>query len=124
MSPRPRILDTNYNRVKKSKKHENRIASAIGGHRLPRSGGMSPSKWAKGVTADGDISSKDFLVEHKSTENASISLKLEWLNKVSEGANRSNKDPMVVITFAQGLRQTDDWVLLPSSVFERLRRRG
>src|SRR5688572_23785435 len=118
--PKPKWLDDNYGRVRKSKKQEQRIASKIGGKRIPRSGGLPWSNWLKNKTSDGDISTKEFHVEHKSTEHASISIKKEWLNKVAAGARSSMKDPALVVTFEKGLDQPEDWVMIPISVFERL----
>lgn len=124
--PKPKAFEPNYGRVKKSQKHEKRLADGLGGRTLRQSGAAPASKWAKHVDGKGhesergDLKTEDFHFEHKSTEKASLSLKREWLSSVSAGARRSSRDPAVIITFEQGLKNTEDWVLLPRSVFERL----
>lgn len=124
--PKPKVFDPNYDKVKKSRKHENRIASSLGGRTLIQSGAAAPSKWARHLdgsgheSAKGDIRTDDFHIEHKSTEKKSMSLKLEWLNKVREGARRAALYPAIVVTFEKGLRDPEDWVLLPKSVLDRL----
>lgn len=123
--PKPKTFDPNYNRSKKSQKHEKRLADGLGGRTLRQSGAAPVSKWAKKlggghVSEQGDFRTDDFLIEHKSTEKGSMSLKREWLNKVREGAERSARDPAVIITFDRGLQKHEDWVLLPRSVFDKL----
>jgi hypothetical protein len=70
-------------------------------------------------TPKGDLSTDRFLVEHKRTIRKSMSVQREWLEKVSAGARRVAKDPMVVITFSES-RVDGDWALVPLSVLERL----
>jgi hypothetical protein len=122
--PKPKTFDQNYGRVKKSQQHEKRLAKDMKGRTLRQSGAAPESRWAKHkgghVSEQGDIKTEDFLIEHKSTEKASISLKREWLNKVTEGARRSGRDPAVIITFTQGMKVSEDWVLIPKSTFDRL----
>lgn len=118
--PRPRAFDDNYGRVAKSKKHENRLAKVMGGRRLPRSGGTSWSKWDKKKTAEGDIKAPTLHIEHKHTENASMSLKREWLEKVCQGARSQGKDPAVFITFDDAKSIPPDWALVPLDVLQRL----
>jgi len=117
--PRPKCLDENYGRYKRSKKHETRLGNRFGGRRLPRSGGMAWSKWDK-TTAGGDVSTPTLHLEHKRTDCASMSIQRDWLAKVSEGARRVVKDPGVVITFEKHGRDAEDWVLIPLEVLERL----
>lgn len=124
MSPKPRAFDlSNKTAGRRSKKHEDRLAEVMGGLRLPRSGGLSPSKWTQRHTAGGDISTKEFLIEHKATSRQSLGLKKVWLEKVSEGAKRVMKHPALVVTFDQDQPSPQDWVLIPMSVFEKLRGR-
>lgn len=109
----------NHDRARRSKKHENRIAKAIGGQRIARSGGKRWSKWDK-TTDQGDISAPTFHVEHKRTDNASMSLKKEWLSQVKDGAARVAKDPAVIITFEDPVHgKVEDWILVPLAVAKR-----
>ncbi len=127
-TPRRPVLkafDPNYDKYKRSKKHEDRISKKLGGKRLPRSGGLA---WASSPTAkpsanhtlNGDISTPEFHIEHKRTDCASMSVKQEWLEKVSDGARMTGKDPALAITFEKKGKYTNDWIMIPLEVFERL----
>ncbi len=117
--PKLKYLEPNYDKYRRSKKHETRLGKQLGGRRLPRSGGLPWSKHDK-TTAGGDISVPKFLFEHKRTVNDSMSLKKEWLEKVSDGARRMVKSPGVIITFDKKGEKPKDWVLIPLEVLERL----
>ncbi len=109
----------NHDRARRSKKHENRIAKAVGGRRIAQSGAKRWSKWDK-TTDQGDISSPTFHIEHKRTDNASMSLKKEWLAQVADGAKRVMKDPAVIITFEDPVHgKVEDWILVPLAVAKR-----
>jgi hypothetical protein len=109
----------NNERAKRSRVHETRVAKAFGGRRIAQSGSKRWSKWDK-TTDQGDISTPIFHLEHKRTDNASMSLKKEWLDKVSDGAKRVGKDPGIVLTFEDPVkRKIEDWVLVPLAVAQR-----
>lgn len=116
--PKLKYLDPNYDKYKRSQKHETRLGKRMGGKRIPRSGGLAWSRWDK-TTANGDISAPSFHFEHKRTENKSISIPHEWLVKVCEGARRVLKDPGVIITFEEKGKKPEDWALVPLEVLER-----
>lgn len=124
--PVPKHMDANYDKYRRSKKHEKRLGDRLGGKRLPRSGGVSWSKWDQSKvlksnqTLDGDIAAPDFHFEHKRTEDKSISLAKEWLHKVSTGARMVGKDPGVILTFERKPEKPEDWVVIPLEVLERL----
>ena len=118
--PKPKWADPNKDKFRRSKKHENRLADKLGGKRLARSGGMAWSKWDS-TTAGADVTTKDFHIEHKRTEKDSMSLKKEWLEKVSAASLRVSKDPAVIVTFEEANRAPKDWVMIPMDVFERMR---
>ena len=59
---------------KESKKHEDRLAKAIGGQRTAASGAF----WSR----KGDVRSKDLLIEHKWTGKASVTIKAAVLEKI------------------------------------------
>lgn len=121
--PRPKVFDDNYGKYRRSKQHEDRIAGALHGRRIPRSGGLAWSGWDS-KTANADIQARNFMIEHKRTVNASMSVKLDWLLKVREGASASGREPALAITFERGTRQPEDWVAIPLEIFERLTRGG
>lgn len=120
--PRPKVFDNNYGKYKRSKKHEERIGHALHGRRIPRSGGLSWSSWDS-KTAGADIRGSGFKIEHKRTERKSLSITLDWLLKVREGAAISMLEPALAFTFERGPLKPEDWVAVPLDVFERLIRK-
>lgn len=88
---------------------------------MPRSGGLA---WSRNdaTTAGGDITTKDLHIEHKRVEarTKSISVKREWLVKVTEGARRRMRIPALVVTFETAQGHAQDWVMLPLEDAERL----
>lgn len=135
--PKPRTAIPRYLRdegmrgdiKKRSDKHERRIATALGGKRIASSGAKSVgrfSQWggtkyagtADRSTANGDVETPDLFVEHKFIEpgTKSISLTRVWLAKVSEGARRHLKTPVMVLTFERAKDHEQDWLLIPLSV--------
>lgn len=132
---RPKWMDPNYDRFKRSKKHENRLASRLGGKRLPQSGAKRLSKYAlraqtsldhkpETITQNGDLALPDFWVEHKRTDTATMSIKREWWEKVRDGAREAGREPAILITFEKHHSPSSkpiDLALIPLEVFERLR---
>lgn len=133
-------LSDNRNRGKRSRKQEDRLAKELGGRRLPGSGAVRRSKYAtvarvsnvsfrgeelsetpERVTLDGDITAAEWHFEHKSTERDSISIKVEWLDKVKHGAVYAGKTPALIVTFVSKRlgAAPSDWVLIPFDVFKR-----
>lgn len=115
-------------RTKRSRKHEGRVAKALGGKRLPSSGAKSVgrfSQWGGGkygrtasqVTPKGDVVTLEFMVEHKFVEptTKSMSVTRDWLKKVSEGARCQMKTPVMVLTFERPDQFEQDWLLIPLS---------
>lgn len=117
--PSPKLLDATYDKVKRSKKHELRIATSVGGRRLPASGGRPWSARWDPTTACGDVTTKKLHIEHKMTDRGSIGVKQEWLDKVSDGARRVGKDPAMVLTYEARGRSASDWLLIPLDVAKR-----
>jgi hypothetical protein len=112
-------------RTKRSRKHETRVAKAFGGRRVAASGAKPFSRWnpkAEVVTAGGDVATPDFLIEHKFVERGTKSLGVTraWLEKVTEGAKRSQKEPAMVLTFEHAAGHAQDWLLIPMDVARRL----
>jgi len=119
--PRPKAFDANYERSKRSTKMEHRIAKELGGKRLPRSGGIAWSK-SDATTLGGDVNGKDVFVEHKRVEEntKSISIKRDWMAKVTEGAKRAKKIPALVVTWEKPSGFEQDWILLPLPIAKRM----
>ncbi len=114
----PRWLEDNHNHVKPSKAHELRLAKELGGKREARSGANRFSSWDN-RTMGRDINLASFLVEHKHTIKASISLKKEWLDGISKSSLAAMKQPMVIITFDED-KKSEDWALVPLEILKRL----
>ncbi len=90
-------------------KSETRVVEAVGGTEVMASGAMEHSK------SDGILGC--FRLECKSTVQASISLKHEWLIKIREEALETNRMPILTISFVdkQGEpREAGDWALIPA----------
>jgi hypothetical protein len=133
--PKLKWLDANYDRFKRSKKHENRLASRLGGRRLPQSGAKRLSKYTlraqtdlsktpETITQNGDLALPDFWVEHKRTETGTMSIKKDWWLKVKEGAKAADREPALIVTFEEKASPSSkpiDLVLIPLEVFERMR---
>ena len=101
---------------------EKRVAKVLGGKRQPGSGS---SPYAKGdviqKSTEGHSLDK-FLIECKQTKHKSLSIKGEWLTKISREALAAGKEPALQFeikgnedTFVEG-----DWIAVPLSVFKRL----
>lgn len=91
------------------RKAEGHTAKRLGA-RLVRGSG---SGWLKG-----DLFTKLVHVEAKSTQKKSISLKLEWLEKITRTAMEQGKQPAVTITFTTGdgrPKFSGKWVLVPEA---------
>lgn len=118
----PKWADPNRKRTKRSQKHERRLAREAGGKTTPASGAVPFTNREIGsASVGGDFANDSFLFEHKSTENASLGLKLEWLRKVAKAADRKMLDPALVVTFTDTRnRPIQEWVAVPKDVFFRL----
>jgi len=108
-----------YLKRKKDRCHgsvsEKKVAKRLGGREQPASGAM--------VGAKGDVVLRDYLVEAKSTVNDSMSVKLDWLRKISYEALAEHKTPALTITFVKptGVPVRDgSWVLIRESDYKEL----
>lgn len=72
---------------------EKKTAKRLKGQTTPGSGNM--------VGAKGDIRLTDFLIEAKCTRHSSISLKLDWLKKITSEAVQALRKPAMTITFVR-----------------------
>jgi len=125
------LLDNKATRARQttgiSRPHEDSIADELGGRRH-RGSGSSP--WLKGdVSADPLGLGAEVLVECKATSAASMSVKAEWLAKVTkEAEERAGRIPALAIRFerleelAPGAER--DWIAVPLSEFRRLLRKA
>ena len=94
-------------------KAERKTAKRVGGSANAGSGSIEGFK--------GDITLPTFLVENKSTEHRSISVKLDWLEKITREARERGKSPALSIQFVdkQGTPLTcGRWVMIPEDEFK------
>lgn len=98
---------------KKSDKQERRVAKALGGKTQKASGSMDFHK--------GDVKTIELLVEAKRTEKDSLSVKKEWLTKISREAMAYNKVPALSIEFENTDKLVSrDWIAVPVSFLNQL----
>ncbi|HEY0817230.1 MAG TPA: hypothetical protein VGD46_00530 [Rhizobacter sp.] len=94
---------------------ERKASTRLGARLTPASGAIASAK--------GDFAAGDFLCENKSTTNASLSLKLDWLQKISREALPKGKTPALALQFvnADGTpEKAGSWVMIPEHLFKEL----
>jgi len=97
----------------KSISQEKRIAKNTGGRRQKASGALPGSK--------GDVRAVELLAECKRTDKKSISITIEYLEKITREASFYNKIPSVAIEIDNPPKFVNrDWVLLPAGFVEEL----
>jgi len=72
---------------KQSKKHEDRLAKAVGGSRVAASGAFWNRK--------GDVRSSDLLIEHKWTGKKQVTVKSDVLEKITKEAILDGRMPVL-----------------------------
>lgn len=100
---------------KHGQKSERKTAKRLAGDQRPGSGSLDGAK--------GDIVLREFLVENKSTEHRSISLKLDWLEKIAREARAEGKSPALAIQFVDkegNPVRYGRWVLVTEDEFSEL----
>ena len=101
---------------------ERRVARALSGRRQPGSGS---SMYAKGDVKQRSSEAFDlnrFLIECKQTKNASLSVKAEWLSKITQEAMAAGLEPALQFDI-KGQKDgfvERDWIAVPLSVFKRI----
>lgn len=100
-------------RFKRSQKNERRVAQALGGRELPRSGGMKAAGGADSPTLEGDFRTPTLHAEHKRTEKPELRVQREWFRKVSSGAARCHRTPAVVLLLEPVQGDAREWIFLP-----------
>jgi hypothetical protein len=98
------------------------LAKDLGGKRRAYSGANRPvSVYNQGPGYNGDVTVGDYEIEAKRTDKDSISLKIDWLIKISKGAAGRGKKPAVQIQFDKLNSVCDNkWVLIEQSTFKEL----
>ena len=122
----------------KPKAHERKVAGIVSGKRQSGSGSHADAKGD--VRREGDAFLQDFplLVECKRTSGKkSISVKAQWLAKITKEANNVHKHPALAIQFDKevmdelarnGTPTETDWIAFPATtvqaIFEALGQDG
>lgn len=94
---------------------EKRSAKRLGVRAQPGSGATEGAK--------GDIKLPTLLVECKSTQKESFSLKREWLHKIYKEAREVNREPVLQIMFVDNMGRAedqDDWVVIPARLWNEI----
>ena len=97
----------------KSMAQEDRIAKSVGGKRQKASGALPGGR--------GDVRSVELLGECKRTDKKSISITLDYLEKITKEASFYNKIPCVAIEIEAPPKFVNkDWILLPAGFVQEL----
>lgn len=94
------------------RKAETSLAMRLGGTQRPGSGALAGAK--------GDVTIGDFLLENKSSQGASFSVKQEHFHKIYQEALEVSKNPALAFQFvdSQGKSEKRDrWVAIPEALF-------
>lgn len=100
---------------KAGRKAEKRTLESYGATPVPNSGAAN---------AKGDGALPGFLMEIKSTQRESLTLKRDALNKIEGEAHAEGVEPCLAIVFTYGNgepRRGGSWVCIPQDVFEEMR---
>lgn len=106
--------ESNHRTVRKQEDH---IAKEIGGKRHAFSGAKD------GLKSDG--SSERYQFEAKQTQHESLSLKQDWLEKITWEATGKGKVPILHVRFLQERQGvSSDWYIVPAHEFTKLIEKG
>ncbi len=140
---RPEETEKRRSHRVKPKAQEKKVALVVGGRRQGGSGSHEDAKGDAAREGSGYIQDFPLLVECKRTtlrangHGKSISVKAEWLAKITREAFNVHKHPALAIQFdkevmdklaRQGLSAETDWVMFPATtvqaIFEALGQEG
>lgn len=113
----PNRLRTKTGVMDHGRLYEKQVAKTLSARLRPASGAM--------VGAKGDLTVGKWLLEAKTTTDASLGLKLGWLVKITEEANASGKIPGLLFSFVLPTGRPrpnceSEWVAMPVSMFKEL----
>lgn len=116
---RPKVFDLH---TESPREQEESVARHLNGKRQAGSGS---SIYAKGDVIQRTTNAHDldkFLIECKQTVHASLSVKGEWLSKITREAMAAGKEPALAIEIKGHDDPTTEahWVAVPMSVFRRI----
>lgn len=100
---------------KHGQKAEKKVAKRLGGKVRAGSGSVEGYK--------GDVELPDYLVENKTTINKSLSIKQDWLVKISVEAREAGRVPALAIQFVDSQGNSTRfgrWVMIPEENFKEI----
>lgn len=106
-----RLLMRKGQGVKRSRAQEDALVAELGGVRQPGSGNQWHSK--------GDVKTRDFLVEAKTTSSVSYKLDLAVLRRTQAQAQAEGKLPVVQVQFECGVAKFQ-WAVIPWELFRQM----
>jgi len=96
-----------------ARRHQERVAEAMVGRVQPASGAFDGHK--------GDVITRFFKLECKTTQFRSLSVKSDWLTKLFIEAERESQLPALAVEFQQlPVAVGKQWVMIPLPVLTRL----
>lgn len=97
---------------------EKKLAKRVGGREQPGSGALA------GAKGDVKVEAKiDLLLENKSTNGASFTMRQDWLHKVYQEALEQTRAPALSFQFTNDAgvsEKKDRWVCVPEHIFQEL----
>jgi hypothetical protein len=117
MSPLPPLLKNAQSKDKgvAGRKAEKIAAKRVGAVLTPGSGVIEGAK--------GDYKLGDFLIENKTTQSESYTLKQGTLHKIYQEALERTKVPALAVQYVNSQGQSDKrdrWIMVPEHVFKQL----
>lgn len=116
----PKFLtgDENARRQRISRKQEREMAKELSGVVTIGSGNKAMKGDVYGGNAD---AGQRIMAECKATEKRSISVKLDWLEKLVKEARESGREPVLLLRFDAAKQfGAHDWALLPKDRYIEL----
>jgi Holliday junction resolvase len=115
----PFLRRTSKSNNSHGRKSEERLAKSMAAKLTPGSGAMDHAKGD--MVREGE--NITLRIEAKCTNKASISIKHEWLEKITREALETNCQPALTISFVSdngAAKKGGDWVMIPKTVFDLL----
>jgi N-dimethylarginine dimethylaminohydrolase len=110
----PKALDGTNNNKKRANKWEKKLAKQLNCKTTQASGA--------GVYEKGDLKSVEFVGESKKTQQDSMAIRREWLEKIDHEAKRQHKDWFVHIGFTDiSDKSLIEGVLISTDMFNKLK---
>lgn len=123
MSKNPFLERRKRDKTKHGNKSETRVVKRLGGKPVAGSG-CSENNKSDGTLETGKVRLR---IESKATLHKQMSVKLDWLTKISKEARETNRDPMLTVNFVDGEGRTvmnGAWCMIPETLLAELLERA